>query len=522
MSSDPASAPSYPQGDGTTLKVRVETLLKDPLVVGAHWGIAVTSLEGVPLFGQDEGELFRPASTAKLFTTAVALAVLGPDATVKTSISFQTPTEDGTVRGDLALFGRGDANLSAGGLSAVGKPSFAGAEDMPAKGSQVRADADPLGVFDELAAAVATKGVRHVTGDLVANGGPWDPYPEGWAAEDLLWGYGAPVSGLSLNDNELVLKIVADGAPGIPATITLAPDLGLYHIDSTVVTVPAGTVPAGITVHHTPGDGAFRVTGSLAAGKRYTTELAIDDPPRFAGVALRRALLAHGITVDGAVRVPRIEPSAFSFLQEQRRPLPDTGMGEVFGEGFAPRPLAIEHTSPPLIEDVSATLKESLNLHAELMLRTLGTRLAFGSPYTAAVEGARVVHSRLLAAGLAENDFILYDGSGLSTKDLVTPRAEAQLLAYAAKQPWFPQWKAALPVGGVDGTLASRFTAATLKGHVFAKTGTLGESRALAGYLLCRSGREVIFAILDDDHQPGSSADRVVMDKIVEAIAASN
>ncbi len=90
------------------------------------------------------------------------------------------------------------------------------------------------------------------------------------------------------------------------------------------------------------------------------------------------------------------------------------------------------------------------------------------------------------------------------------------------QQPWFAQWKPALPIGGVDGTLASRFTDSPLKGHVFAKTGTLGETRALAGYLDAASGKQVIFSIMVDNHEPGTSADRVTMDKIVEAIAANN
>jgi D-alanyl-D-alanine carboxypeptidase/D-alanyl-D-alanine-endopeptidase (penicillin-binding protein 4) len=74
----------------------------------------------------------------------------------------------------------------------------------------------------------------------------------------------------------------------------------------------------------------------------------------------------------------------------------------------------------------------------------------------------------------------------------------------------------------VDGTLEHRFTESPLKGHVFAKTGTMGESRALAGYVDCASGKQVIFSILVDDHRPGSNADRTVMDKIVAAIAANH
>ena len=132
-----------------------------------------------------------------------------------------------------------------------------------------------------------------------------------------------------------------------------------------------------------------------------------------------------------------------------------------------------------------------------------------------------MVRTFLLHAGLDGDDFVFYDGSGLSTHDLVAPRATAQLLSYAAKQPWFSRWKTALPVGGEDGSLAARFADAPLKDHVFAKTGTLGESRALSGYLDTASGRQVIFSIVVDDHSPQSSADRVAMDKIVAAIAAA-
>ena len=125
-------------------------------------------------------------------------------------------------------------------------------------------------------------------------------------------------------------------------------------------------------------------------------------------------------------------------------------------------------------------------------------------------------------AGVDKDDFVFYDGSGLSGHDLVTPRATVRLLQYAAGQPWFADWKESLPVGGEDGTLGSRFGKAPLKDHVFAKTGTLGEARALSGYLDCASGRTVIFSIMVGNHAPGSNADRDVMDKVVAAIAAGN
>ena len=136
-------------------------------------------------------------------------------------------------------------------------------------------------------------------------------------------------------------------------------------------------------------------------------------------------------------------------------------------------------------------------------------------------QGARVVRAFLLNAGLDPNDFVFYDGSGLSSHDLVTPRATARLLQFATTQPWFAAWKASLPIGGEDGSLASRFSQPPLKDHLFAKTGTLGEARALSGYLDAASGRTVIFSIMVSNHLPGTSADREAMDKIVAAIQAA-
>ena len=123
---------------------------------------------------------------------------------------------------------------------------------------------------------------------------------------------------------------------------------------------------------------------------------------------------------------------------------------------------------------------------------------------------------------MIRDDFVFFDGSGLSGHDLVTPRATVRLLQYASVQPWFADWKSSLPVGGVDGSLEGRFTTAPLKGHVFAKTGTLGEARALSGYVECASGRTVIFSIMVGNHLPQTNADRDVTNKIVAAIAAAN
>jgi D-alanyl-D-alanine carboxypeptidase/D-alanyl-D-alanine-endopeptidase (penicillin-binding protein 4) len=181
-----------------------------------------------------------------------------------------------------------------------------------------------------------------------------------------------------------------------------------------------------------------------------------------------------------------------------------------------------EYKSVPVAEDVVVTNKVSQNLHAELLLHQLSVARSDDPRAGSGAQGARVVRQFLVNAGIDQDDFVFFDGSGLSGHDLVTPRATARLLQYASTQPWFEKWKTSLPVGGEDGSLAERFGKAPLKDHVFAKTGTLGEARALSGYLECASGRTVIFSIMVGNHPPGTNDDRDVMDKIVAAIAATN
>jgi D-alanyl-D-alanine carboxypeptidase/D-alanyl-D-alanine-endopeptidase (penicillin-binding protein 4) len=248
-------------------------------------------------------------------------------------------------------------------------------------------------------------------------------------------------------------------------------------------------------------------------------------------MALKQLLQARGVVVRGKARAEHWEAhDVGNFLQEVRQPVPsfesllnrtsrvschDAGRPEL----RADETVLATHVSVPLVEDVVLMNKVSQNLHAEMLLRNLGkSTTCVGRIST----GAQMVRQFLLAAGLDQDDFVFYDGSGLSGHDLVTPRATARLLQYAAEQTWFADWKQSLPVGGVDGSLEGRFTKAPLKGKVFAKTGTLGEARALSGYVECASGRTVIFSIMVGNHAPQNNADREVMDKIVAAIAAAN
>ena len=523
---------AYPSGENTQLGRQIQELLRDPSVARAHWGIAVTTLTGDAVFGLDEGKLFRPASTAKLFTAAAALALLGPDHRFTTRVYGDLEPATGIVHGDLTLLGGGD-------------PSF-GTDDLPyhrerAKGEPtegVPSDNSLAGLTDTLVA----KGLKQITGQVIADDTLFEPptAPEGWAAEDLLWGYGALPDALTIGDNELritvrpgAMQALSPQATALPGSSARADQLYPYlALVNEVITLPPDSAGrTAVDAEAVPDTlRTVRLFGSIRAGGPPVEEhLALPEPALYAGNALRALLAERSVQLNaeaGTLHTPH--PSQpVAFLATLRKPVCATLPGgegpsctpPCVGTGKSAAPL-VEHLSQPLIEDVAFTLKTSANVHAELLLHHLG--LLGSCTGATTLDGARVLRAWLLRTGLQEGDVTLYDGSGLSTKDLVTPRGEAKLLAYAAAQPWGTQWIAALPLGGFDGTLASRFPDPPLKGHVYAKTGTLGETRALAGYVDCVSGKRLIFSILVDNHEPGTPVDRITMDRIVAAIARLN
>ena len=503
-------------------------LTQDPTVASAHWGIHVTTLAGTPLCSINEAQLFRPASNNKIFTTATALALLGPDHTFETKVLGKLDPATGVIAGDLTLLGGGDANLDSHDLPYL----------SPADRERARPTTPPppfaFHDLEDLATQLVAKGVKSVTGNIVGDDSyfPYEPYPESWSADDLTWGYGAPVSALSIADNQLRLTVPPNALPNLDQH-----GIAYYSIASYVTAAPSTVPPAyaGIRVNRRPGTRAITLWGAVLADHPPDVEqLAIDDPAEYAAAAFRQVLTAHGITVRGSAVSRHLEATdGTSFaagLQETGNQTRFIASQPAAGSCMPPNGppslvgILATHKSAPLLEDITLTNKVSQNLHAELLLHHLGTLVRCAQGTT--LDGARMIRAFLLHAGLLPNDFVLYDGSGLSDHDLVAPRALTKFLAFAATQPWFPQWKLTLPEGGANGTLGARFKSFP-PGALFAKTGTLGESRALSGYLITPSHQTLIFSIMVDTHLPGGSTptpspDRTTMDRIVELIAAQN
>jgi len=523
-------------GPCTKLAKTVADLLADQAVARDHWGIAVTAMDGAPIYSLNEGQLFQPASNTKLFTTSAAMALLGPKTTFETKVVAKGVFGGvETLKGDLVLVGAGDANLSGREIPYV-EPAL---RPKPVPSAPPLPEVNPLRYLEEMADQVAATGLKVVNGDVVGDDTlfPWEPYAQDWSIDDTVWGYGAPVSALTINDNQIKVTVTPGVAAGSPATVMVDPAVPSYYTLEVSVTTGEKKSGSHVQMERALGSKVLRVYGSIAVDAQPDEEeVAIHDPAEYAAVALKGMLEARGMVVTGKARAEhRISTDAQGFLKQTREEIPELNLQGSYARGSSAMPgcdhcdpvraevwkTLATHQSPALQEDFVVTNKVSQNLHAEIFLHDLGAAASPRSDGSTA-QGARVVRAFLEKVGVEKDDFVFFDGSGLSGHDLVAPRATVRLLQYASTQPWFSDWKKSLPVGGEDGSLISRFGKGPLKDHVFAKTGTLGEARALSGYLECASGRTVIFSIMVGNHMPQTNDDRDVMDKIVAAIAAAN
>ncbi|MFH1468885.1 MAG: D-alanyl-D-alanine carboxypeptidase/D-alanyl-D-alanine-endopeptidase [Pseudomonadota bacterium] len=182
--------------------------------------------------------------------------------------------------------------------------------------------------------------------------------------------------------------------------------------------------------------------------------------------------------------------------------------------------LLVRQSSPPLGTILQTMDKQSNNLMAEAVLQAMGVAV-HGAPGSTA-SGLEVVASYLHDLGIPDDSFHLVNGSGLSREAVLRPEVlTAVLLDMDQDRLVGPEFRAALSIGGLDGTLRRRFAADELAGRVRGKTGSLNGVYCLTGYVDASDGTTYAFAmLLNDIHGPLSRARRV-QDAFVGALLAS-
>jgi D-alanyl-D-alanine carboxypeptidase/D-alanyl-D-alanine-endopeptidase (penicillin-binding protein 4) len=481
------SKPKKPRIAAATRKFgeRADALLAAPPASKGEWGLLIIDAEtGETLYELNPDRYFVPASNMKLFTTALALAKLGPDYRFHTTLETHgTVSSAGVLTGDLFLVGRGDPNLSNRKFPYDLKEEFDGA---------------PEKILVELAEAFVAKGVKEIAGDIVGDDSyfPREPYPNGWEIDDIVWEYGSAVSAIVVDDNTVTLTLTAADSAGAPVQAVVAPSTPDFTVRNDVIT-SAPETKSDLTLTREPNSKIVVIRGTMPA--RSTPRklvLAIHDPADHAAALLARLLVERGVKLSGTTRVIHTAETA----------------------GATPRAVLAEHVSIPLGDSVKLVNKISQNLHTEMLLRAAARNTALWNTPDDLMKFPADFYT---AAGIPPGDVIQTDGSGLSRHDLVTPRAIVALLKYAQTQPWFAPYYASLPVAGIDGTLESLMKNTPSAGRIHAKTGSIEHVRTRSGFADTPNGRRLIFSFLSNNqagknHEVSDALDALCLAMIEE------
>jgi serine-type D-Ala-D-Ala carboxypeptidase/endopeptidase (penicillin-binding protein 4) len=400
-----------------------------------------------------------PGSTQKLFTTFIALEILGGDRTYVTEL-FRTGSLDGGIlKGDLILKGGGD-------------PSFGGAQF----GAEHGEDA----IFGQWIQALKQSGVKRIDGCVIGDGSyltEEGPHPASlW--EDAGNYYAGTVSGLSFNDNLYHARFSGAAAPGKPVAFQGASPshTGIARFDNRLLTGPADGQDSAYILGGFPSP-VRDLRGTFPAGRMpFTIKGSLPNPAWTCAREFRDALIAKGIAVSGSTGAACGDSLAL--------PNHTSVAGAVAIPGA-------RHVSPPLKDLIRIVNQKSDNNYAAQTLALLGKGTGRSGDWRGGLEAA---YAWLDSHGFDRRRIHLKDGNGLSRYNWIAPSQTSLLLAYAFRQKSFPEFRASL-IGSAGSAGKLERYGEGWDGRLYVKTGTLEGVSALAGYLKCASGRWIAFSI---------------------------
>ena len=466
---------SAAQPDGE-LASQIEAILGTDEMSNALWGVSVADAQtGEVLLEQNADLSMVPASITKLFTTAAALDILGPSFRYRTNLYTSSTIQNGVLMGDIIVRGAGDPTI---GL----EPE----------------DRGPMAPFRDWLDSLRTHGIERIEGNIVGDDSAFDDTAWGsdWAWDDLVYGYAAETSGLSYHGNAVQVTLTARTV-GQPALISLRPKGSGYLEILNFSNATASDTRLHDEYRRMPGTNQVEIFADLPVGSSRSVSLSVPNPALFFVRTMHDLLEAAGMPVDGGILDIDSMPTNPSYDSDSLR-------------------IVASWDSPTLSSMVREINKESNNLWAEAVLRTL----SIDTPKSTN-DGLEQSKHFYATAGIDTARLQLVDGSGLSRKNLVTPRMVTTLLHHMTHHPDLAvrrTFEESLAIGGVDGSLSHRFTNTVV--DVRAKTGTLGNVSGLAGIIATANGRRLHFALICNNYTIPTRQVRRAQDAVVTLLAA--
>jgi D-alanyl-D-alanine carboxypeptidase/D-alanyl-D-alanine-endopeptidase (penicillin-binding protein 4) len=469
-------------GFASSLQTAVEELMRSRRYDTGGLGVVIRDLEADSIVVSINADMMmNPASVQKLVTGAAALEILGPNYMHATRVFMDGTfnSDSGIVHGNLYIRGAGEPGLNAEKLWL-------------------------------LVAHLRHRGIRRVTGNLVIDNFFFDDVGVGPGfSERESRSYQALISALPANYNSVGVHHRPGSEVGSPVAIDMFPRIEGFRINNTATTVEGARGRLDVTTALVGGVTQINVQGTMG----------IEEQPGYTYRRMWQTWEAFG----GAFRAQAQDQGLIINGRTERRRVPDT---------LVARGAFYTYGGEPLTEFIKHKFKWSSNFVSEMLFKTMGA-LRKGQPGTWP-KGTEVVSEWWTSRGLSGTPQII-NGSGMGsarparggdsaaapTENLLSPGQTVELLTYVSKQrSYFPDFLAALPSAGVDGTLRNRFRRSRLQGLVRGKTGTLNSVRvsSLAGYMLLED-KTYAFAIFCQNVGPNQFDNWIMQEQILELVA---
>lgn len=464
----------------------IDSIIHQPELRPAQVGVCIFDLETDRfMYAYNSQKLFIPASNMKIVTTGASLYFLGPDYRFKTRLAIRENIKDNTINGDVVIIGGGD-------------PTFS------------------LENLEQFISTIKKHNVREITGDivlvddyftdvaLVENSFIYERLPRGWAWHYLDARYAPEISALSMNKNTVNVKMEATRI-GDFARVSLEPETEYVTLTSTMRTKMGDD---SIIIYREPDANVIYVGGGIGIGHEKNIEVAVKDPTMFVGQYFKERLNDTDIKFQGELLKKN---DIFSSIH-------DTMSSALLPTGYTSKESMVERVidsvlSDSLINILRETDVESVNLYAEILLKTLGARYYNEGSFYA---GLLMVKRFLRMCGADTSDVSLWDGSGMSTRNLISPYDLILVLRYMYHSALFQDFYELLPTPG-EGTLEYRFE--NFSGTLRAKTGTLHAISCLTGYVSVH-GHEYCFSMMFNNFTCPRKKIEEIQEDIVKKLVA--
>ncbi|HEY4168505.1 MAG TPA: D-alanyl-D-alanine carboxypeptidase [Reyranella sp.] len=489
------------------LPAAISDIMAKPRYAAAKskWSLVVLDAQtGAPVYMQDPDRLSLTGSVRKMFSVAAALQAVGVDHRFETPVYATGPVANGVLSGDLVLVASGDLTLG-GRTRPDGTLDYTAFDhnEAPAFGSAQLTPEDPLAGIDELARQVRAAGIERVTGDVVIDGRLFESFrvPNG----NVL------ISPMSLNENLIDVTLAPGAQAGAAGVLDWRPRISGFSMNGQLVTGAAGSAADMDVFAGSPGDIALGCLGTagcggtvagadghapasipqdfeapLIGGSTRVAVLRVEDPASFAHIAFLDALNRAGVAVSASV--VSLNPAS---------KLPPAS-------SFSTTSRVANFVSPAYAEYARLILKVSLNTGANMSLMQVGVSQGQRTVGTALAAERRLLTGEF---GLDPAGFD-FPTNGSGTPDSrASARTTAQLIGAMSRRPFYQAYRQALPLLGVDGSLATVGKDVVGKEHISAKSGaTVADGQmvaiSLAGYIDGKSGRRLAFALFVNDAGP--------------------